>query len=90
MDATDKKFHINFWYIIAAILGMLLIQDLYLESTKLKPIPYSRFEQLLGEDKVKEVWNSQTTPRSRRRAALAGKLPGDNAAREANEEEAGR
>jgi cell division protease FtsH len=59
MDATDKKFHINFWYIIAAILGMLLIQDLYLESTKLKPIPYSRFEQLLSEDKVKEVWISQ-------------------------------
>ena len=25
MDATDKKFHINFWYIIAAVLGMLLI-----------------------------------------------------------------
>jgi cell division protease FtsH len=59
MDATDKKFHINFWYIIAAILGMLLIQDLYLESTKLKPIPYSRFEQLLSEDKVKEVWIGQ-------------------------------
>jgi cell division protease FtsH len=59
MDTTDKKFHINFWYIIAAILGMLLIQDLYLESTKLKPIPYSRFEQLLSDDKVKEVWIGQ-------------------------------
>jgi cell division protease FtsH len=59
MDTTDKKFHINFWYIIAAILGILLIQDLYLESTKLKPIPYSRFEQLLSEDKVKEVWIGQ-------------------------------
>jgi cell division protease FtsH len=55
MDKTDKKVHINFWYIIAAVLGMLLIQDLYLESTKLTPIPYSRFEQLLNEDKVKEV-----------------------------------
>ena len=44
MDATDKKFHINFWYVIAAVLGMLLIQDLYLESTKLTPIPYSRFQ----------------------------------------------
>jgi cell division protease FtsH len=59
MDATDKKFHINFWYVIAAVLGMLLIQDLYLESRKLTPIPYSQFEKLLDEDKVKEVWISQ-------------------------------
>src|SRR5260370_4824983 len=55
MDATDKKFHINFWYVIAAVLGMLLIQDLYLESTKLTPIPYSRFQTLLNENKVAKV-----------------------------------
>jgi cell division protease FtsH len=55
MDATDKKFHINFWYVIAAVLGMLLIQDLYLESTKLTPIPYSRFQTLLNENKVEKV-----------------------------------
>src|SRR5437868_14742340 len=55
MDTTDKKFHINFWYVIAAVLGMLLIQDLYLESTKLTPIPYSRFQTLLNENKVAKV-----------------------------------
>src|SRR5947209_9729757 len=55
MDPKDKKFHINFWYVIAAVLGMLLIQDLYLESTKLTPIPYSRFQTLLNEDKVDKV-----------------------------------
>src|SRR5260370_13868556 len=55
MDATDKKFHINFWYVIAAVLGMLLIQDLYLETTKLMPIPYSRFQTLLNENKVAKV-----------------------------------
>lgn len=55
MNATDKKFHINFWYIIAAVLGMLLIQDFYLESTKLTPIPYSRFQTLLNENKVAKV-----------------------------------
>jgi cell division protease FtsH len=52
MDPKDKKFHINFWYVIAAVLGMLLIQDLYLESTKLTPIPYSRFQTLLNEDRI--------------------------------------
>ena len=55
MDQTDKKFHINFWYIIAAVLGMLLIQDLYLESTKLTPIPYSQFQNLLDEDKIAKI-----------------------------------
>ena len=59
MDPTDRKSHINFWYVIAAVLGMLLIQDLYLESRKLTPIPYSQFENLVNEDKVKEVAVSQ-------------------------------
>ena len=59
MDQTDKKYHINFWYIIGVVLAMLLIQDLYLESRKLSPIPYSQFEKLVDEDKVKEVWISQ-------------------------------
>src|SRR5207247_694903 len=34
---------------------MLLIQSLYLQSTKLTPIPYSRFETLLDAKKVNEV-----------------------------------
>ncbi len=70
MDATDKKFHINFWYVIAAVLGMLLIQDLYLESRKLAPIPYSQFEKLLNEDKVKEVWISQNQIQGTMKEAL--------------------
>jgi cell division protease FtsH len=60
MDQTDKKFHINFWYVIAAILGMLIIQEWYIDNyKKLTPIPYSQFEQLVSEDKVKEVAISQ-------------------------------
>src|SRR6266478_2937299 len=34
---------------------MLFIQSLYLQSTKITPIPYSRFETLLDENKIKEV-----------------------------------
>jgi cell division protease FtsH len=51
----DKKVHINFWYVIAAILGMLWIQSLYLQSTKRTQIPYSRFQTLLREDQVASV-----------------------------------
>ncbi|HTV44138.1 MAG TPA: ATP-dependent zinc metalloprotease FtsH [Stellaceae bacterium] len=51
----DKKVHINFWYVIAAILGMLWIQSLYLQSVQRTPIPYSRFQTLLNENKVASV-----------------------------------
>ena len=51
----DKKVHINFWYVIAAILAMLWIQSLYLQSTERTPIPYSRFQTLLNQDKIAEV-----------------------------------
>jgi cell division protease FtsH len=52
---VEKKQQIHFWYVIAAVLLMLFIQSLYLQSTKLTPIPYSRFEALLDANKVSEV-----------------------------------
>ena len=51
----DKKTHINFWYAIAAAFGILLFQSLYLQSTKVTPIPYSRFQTLLSGGKVAEI-----------------------------------
>src|ERR1700746_951775 len=51
----EKKQQIHFWYVIGAVLLMLCIQSLYLESTKVTPIPYSRFESLLDANKIKEV-----------------------------------
>ncbi len=51
----EKKQQINFWYVIAAMLLMLFIQNLYVQSTRLTAIPYSRFETLLDENKIKEV-----------------------------------
>jgi cell division protease FtsH len=59
VEKIDKKVHINFWYVVAAVLGMLLIQSLYIDSTRLTPIPYSQFQTLLNENKIKEVAISQ-------------------------------
>ena len=55
MPEMDKKFHINFWYVIAAVLAMLWIQSLYIESTQRTPIPYSKFQTLLDQDKIADV-----------------------------------
>ncbi len=55
----NKKNYINFSYVIAAILLMLWIQSIYLATTKSTPIPYSRFQTLLNEDKVSEIGITQ-------------------------------
>jgi cell division protease FtsH len=59
----DKKLHINFWYVTGAILLMLWIQSLYVATTKSTPIPYSRFQTLLNEDKVAEIGITQNSIR---------------------------
>jgi cell division protease FtsH len=51
----DKKTQINFWYIVIAILGMLVVQSFYKQYTKVEPIPYSRFHMLLEENKIAEI-----------------------------------
>jgi cell division protease FtsH len=51
----DKKTQINFWYIIIAILGMLVVQSFYKQYTKVEPIPYSRFHTLLEENRIAEI-----------------------------------
>ena len=66
MDSADKKVHINFWYVIAAVLGMLLIQSsLYREHPELTPIPYSQFQTLLNEDKIARSRSARTTSAAR-------------------------
>ncbi|WP_218118914.1 ATP-dependent zinc metalloprotease FtsH [Nitrosospira sp. Nsp1] len=51
----DKKTQINFWYVIIAILGILVVQNWYTKYTKVEPIPYSRFHELLDQDKIAEI-----------------------------------
>ncbi len=51
----NKKNQINFWYVIFAILGVLLVQNLYTQYNKIKPIPYSQFQTLLDRGEVAEI-----------------------------------
>ncbi len=51
----DKKEQINFWYALAAIISVLLLQNLYNEYTKIEPIPYSRFQHFLEQGQVSEI-----------------------------------
>jgi len=51
----DKKNQFNAWYFVLAVFAILLIQNWWIESRKVEPIPYSQFEQLLKDGKLDEI-----------------------------------
>jgi cell division protease FtsH len=50
-----REHHINFWYIIAALIAVMLIQDFVVEATQTKTIPYSEFEDLVDHGGVSDL-----------------------------------
>jgi len=52
---VDKKVQINTWYVIFAILGVLILQNLWTQARQVEPVPYSQFEAYLRDGKVAEV-----------------------------------
>lgn len=51
----DNKTHLNFWFVIVALLSLLLIQSFYQSYTQIEPIPYSRFQHLLEQGQISEI-----------------------------------
>ncbi len=56
-----REHQINFWYIVAAAVAVMLVQDLLYRPTHIKTIPYSEFEQLAEQGKVTDIVVGQTT-----------------------------
>jgi cell division protease FtsH len=57
----DRKTKINIWYIVAALAMFALVQSFYQSSKQYTAIPYSRFQTLLDQDKLDQVWIAQNT-----------------------------
>jgi len=57
----DKKTHFNIWYVFFAIWGVLLIQNLWMQSFQIEKIPYSQFQRYLEEGRVDEIRVKQNT-----------------------------
>ena len=55
MKDLDKKAQFHLGYLLIAILGILFLRDLWIQSTQVAPIPYNEFMKLLKEEKIKEV-----------------------------------
>jgi cell division protease FtsH len=50
-----REHQINFWYVVAAFIGVLLIQNLLFGQAHVKTIPYSEFQQLADQGKVTDL-----------------------------------
>ena len=55
-----REHHINFWFIIVALIGVVLMQTLMSAPNATKIIPYSEFEQLLNAGRITDLVVGQT------------------------------
>ncbi len=51
----EKQTEFNLWYLMVALLAVLLLQSLFFSGPQVEPMPYSRFLELLEERKVEKV-----------------------------------
>ncbi len=51
----DKSTRINLAYLLIALVGVLMLQSLWMQSREVLEIPYSEFEELLQGDQIAEV-----------------------------------
>jgi cell division protease FtsH len=51
----DTKFKINFWYVIAAMVLLFMFQSWWVQSQQVETIPFSQFEKLVDDKKIKYV-----------------------------------
>jgi cell division protease FtsH len=63
LSPADRKQQFTLWYIVAAVLAALLVQQIASTVTSVDVIPYSQFEQLVAEGKVAQVTVGSDTVR---------------------------
>ena len=69
----DKKNQYNVWYFVLAAFAIFFIQNWWVESRKVEPIPYSQFEQLLKDGKIDEIAVSKDQIEGKLKTPLDGR-----------------
>src|SRR5690554_7186171 len=46
---------INLWYVLFAVMGVVLLRDLWVQTQTVESIPYSQFESYLERDVIEKV-----------------------------------
>ena len=55
----EKQTQFHIWYVIATVIGVLILQSLWIQSQQIEPLPYSQFQQYLKDGKIAEIAISQ-------------------------------
>jgi cell division protease FtsH len=56
----DKKTNFNAWYIVVAVLGMLVLQAVFQQAQQTEPLPYSQFRDYLEQGKLDDLLITET------------------------------
>jgi cell division protease FtsH len=56
----DKKTHFNAWYIVIAVVGMLVLQAIFQQAQQTEPLPYSQFLKYVEQGKVDDLLITET------------------------------
>lgn len=51
----DKKTHFNIWYLLIAVMAILMLRNWWGEAQQVETVPYSEFQVLLEQDKVESI-----------------------------------
>ncbi|MGH6897858.1 MAG: ATP-dependent zinc metalloprotease FtsH [Geminicoccaceae bacterium] len=51
----DKKTNFNAWYIVIAVLGIVLLQGIFQQARETERLPYSQFRQFLEQGKIDDL-----------------------------------
>jgi hypothetical protein len=68
----DKKVQYNLWYVLAAVMGILILQAIWQQYQQVQPIPYSQFQGYLRDGKVDDIVISDQYIRGTIKGAKSG------------------
>jgi cell division protease FtsH len=71
-NKLNKTLHLNFWYVLIAILAFMLFQQWWYERQAVETVPYSEFLSLLESGKIEKIKIADSTIRGELKGTSAG------------------
>ena len=69
----NRGTQINFWYVLFAVMGVVFLRDIWVQTQTVESIPYSQFETYLEQDAIENVTIGSTAIKGTFKSAQNGK-----------------
>lgn len=69
----NRGTQINLWYVLFAVMGVVFLRDIWVQTQTVESIPYSQFETYLAQNAVESVTVGSTSIRGTFKSAQNGK-----------------